>query len=138
MFPPFFRAAEKKAFNKHSLAILIDKMKTAGQLVGFHPEGTRNKGDDPYTLLPAQPGAGELALKARPFVVPAFINGLSNSLWGEVRGRTKLIAVFGEAIELPQIEGDTRLTHHKKTADLLNERIEALFEEEKALRERPG
>jgi len=138
MFPPFFRAAEKKAFNKHSLAVLLDKLRTPGQMVGFHPEGKRNKSDDPYTLLPAQPGAGELALKARPTVVPAFITGLSNSLWREIRGHTKVVAVFGEPIELPQIEGETRLAHHKRTADLLNDRIAALFEEEKALRERPG
>ena len=38
MFPPFFRAVEKKPFNKHSLAIVIEKMKTPNQLVGFHPE----------------------------------------------------------------------------------------------------
>ncbi|HZR09334.1 MAG TPA: lysophospholipid acyltransferase family protein, partial [Myxococcales bacterium] len=63
MFPPFFRSAEKKAMNRVSLEILLEKLRTPGQLVGFHPEGTRNKTADPYTLLPAQPGAGELALK---------------------------------------------------------------------------
>jgi 1-acyl-sn-glycerol-3-phosphate acyltransferase len=134
MFPPFFRAAEKKAFNRHSLGILIEKLKTPGQMIGFHPEGKRNKSDDPYTLLPAQPGAGELALKARPYVVPAFINGLSNSLWREVFGKRRIVAVFGEPVELPEFEGETRLAHHKRTADMINERIAALFEEEKALR----
>jgi len=138
MFPPFFRSAEKKAMNRLSLAILLDKLRAPGQLVGFHPEGTRNKTDDPYAMLPAQPGAGELALKARPVIVPAFILGLTNSLWAELkanlRGERPVIAVFGEPVELPEIAGETRLSHHKKFADLLNERIRALGGEERALR----
>jgi 1-acyl-sn-glycerol-3-phosphate acyltransferase len=138
MFPPFFRAVEKKLFNKHSLAILIEKMRTPGQLVGFHPAGTRSKIDDPYKLLPAQPGVGELALKARPYVVPAFITGLTNSVRAELmanlmRERT-VVAVFGDPVELPQLEGETRLSHHKRMADLLTERILALAAEEKAVR----
>src|SRR5439155_1344364 len=96
----------------------------------FHPEGTRNKTDDPYTLLPAQPGAGELALKARPVVVPAFILGMTNHFWTEVKAnqrRTPLvIAVFGKPVELPEVRGETRLSHHKKVADLLNEKIAGL------------
>src|SRR5689334_2696894 len=40
MFPPFFRSAEKKAMNRVSLGILLEKLRTPGQLVGFHPEGT--------------------------------------------------------------------------------------------------
>src|SRR5260370_10467384 len=47
MLPPFFRAAEKKAFNKHSLGMLIGKMKQPGQLIGVHPECTRRKPADP-------------------------------------------------------------------------------------------
>mgnify|MGYP001480307136 CR=1 FL=1 len=35
-----------------------------GTVVGLHPEGTRGKGPDPYTFLPAQPGVGKLALVA--------------------------------------------------------------------------
>src|SRR5438067_5831513 len=71
MFPPFFRSADKKGMNRHSLDILIEKLRTPGEMVGFHPEGTRNKTSDPYSMLPAQPGAGELAIKARPIVIPA-------------------------------------------------------------------
>ena len=134
MFPPFFRAAEKKPFNKHSLGVLIDMLKKPGQIVGFHPEGKRNKSDDPYTLLPAQPGAGELALKARPTVVPAFITGLTNSVWEVIRSKQPIIAVFGEPIEVPQVEGETRLSHHKKLADAFNEKILELASEEKELR----
>jgi 1-acyl-sn-glycerol-3-phosphate acyltransferase len=144
MFPPFFRSPSKRAFNAHSLGILLDKLRGPGSMVGFHPEGTRNKSGDPYALLPAQPGAGELALKARPVVVPAFINGLTNSVLAEVRAsfrggaRARITAVFGAPVELPAAVGETRLTHHKRFADVLLEHIRALGEEERALRTGPG
>jgi hypothetical protein len=41
--------------------------------------------------------------------------------------------VFGEPVLLPEPR-ETRLSHHKKFADLLNERIAALGAEERALR----
>lgn len=132
MFPPFFRQAEKKAFNRFSLEVLIEKLRTPGQLVGFHPEGTRSRSGDPYTLLPAQPGAGELALKARPLVVPAFITGLTNSFAGELRSREPIVAVFGDPVRLPEVSGETRLSHHKRTADLCNAHIAALGAQVKA------
>lgn len=138
MFPPFFRSAEKKALNRLSLEILLTRLRTPGEMVGFHPEGTRNKTDDPYKLLPAQPGAGELALKARPVVIPAFILGMTNSLWTEMkaglRGEPKVIAVFGAPIDVPAVEGETRLSHHKRFADAIAERIKELGAEERAIR----
>ena len=134
MYPPFFRSAEKKAANKEMLQHLIDLLKKPGQLVGFHPEGTRGTGDDPYQLLPAKPGVGELALKARPTVVPAFINGMGNSVLGELRSKTPIVVVFGEPVPLPEPEGELRLSHYKRCADLFNERIAALGEEEKRIR----
>ena len=138
MFPPFFRKPRSKAFNRYSLGIVLDKLRGRNNLIGFHPEGTRNKGPDPYQLLPAQPGAGEVALKARPVVVPAFITGLSNKLAGEfianLRRRNPIVAVFGEPVDLADFPAETRLSHHKRASDRLNERIAALFEEEKAVR----
>jgi 1-acyl-sn-glycerol-3-phosphate acyltransferase len=108
--------------------------------VGFHPEGTRNKGPDPYQLLPAQPGAGEVALKSRPLVVvPAFVTGLTNKLGHEIaanlRGRDPIVAVYGEPIDLSAFPAETRLAHHKKCADLFCERISALMEEERRVRQ---
>ena len=139
MFPPFFRKPRSKAFNRYSLSLVLDKLRRPRNLVGFHPEGTRNKGADPYQLLPAQPGAGEVALKARPvMVVPAFVTGVSNKLLREVaanlRGREPIIAVYGEPIDLSAFPAETRLTHHKKCSDLFCERISALMEEEKNVR----
>ena len=142
MFPPFFRSPEKMPVNKLSLALLIEKLRSPGQLVGFHPEGTRNRGDDPYVLLRAQPGAGELALKARPVIVPAFVNGLSNSVWSELWAgltrRGKVVAIFGAPVDVSDFPAETRLSHHKRCADRLNERIAALGAEEKALRAGSG
>jgi 1-acyl-sn-glycerol-3-phosphate acyltransferase len=139
MFPPFFRKPRSKAFNRYSLSLVLDKLRRPGNLVGFHPEGTRNKGPDPYQLLPAQPGAGEVALKSRPVVVvPAFITGMSNKLFREiassVRGRDPILAIYGEPIDLSSFPAETRLTHHKKCADLFCARISALMLEEKRLR----
>ena len=134
MFPPFFREAEKKTVNKDMLAELIAHLQKPAQMVGFHPEGTRSTSDDPYQLLPAKPGVGELALKARPIVVPAFISGMGNSFWGELWSKRKIIAVFGDPIELPETEGELRLSHYKRCADVFNQRIAALGEEEKAIR----
>ncbi len=138
MFPPFFRSAEKMPVNKHSLGLLIQMLRTPGQLIGFHPEGTRNRGDDPYVLLPAQPGAGELALKARPVIVPAFVSGLSDNildeLWASVTRRRPIVAIFGEPVDVSDFPAETRLSHHKRCADRLNDRIAALGAEEKALR----
>jgi 1-acyl-sn-glycerol-3-phosphate acyltransferase len=138
MFPPFFRRPEAKPFNRYSLAILIDLLREPGNLIGFHPEGTRNKGPDPYQLLPAQPGVGELALKARPLIVPAFITGLTNhlfsELWANIRRRRPIVIVFGDLVDLGGWPAETRLSHHKKCADLLNGKIAALMEEEKSAR----
>ena len=138
MFPPFFRSPEKMAVNKRSLARLIERLRLPGQLVGFHPEGTRSKSEDPYTLLPAQPGAGELALKARPWIVPAFVTGLSNSphreLWANLTRRRPVVAIFGAPVDVSDFPAETRLSHHKRCADRLNERIAALGADERAVR----
>jgi len=139
MFPPFFRKPRSKAFNRYSLSLVLEKLRRPGNLVGFHPEGTRNKGTDPYQLLPAQPGAGEVALKSRPVVVvPAFVTGLSNKLLREIarsaRGSDPIVAVYGEPIDLSSFPAETRLTHHKKCADLFCDRISSLMPEEKRLR----
>ena len=140
MFPPFFRNKVQSGFNEHALGLLVARLHEQGTLVGFHPEGTRNKTADPYTLLPAQVGAGLLALKTRPesVIIPAFVNGLSNSigteLWNNLRRREPVLVVFGAPPDLTHWPQETRLTHHKKCSDELLAGIGKLGEEEKALR----
>jgi 1-acyl-sn-glycerol-3-phosphate acyltransferase len=140
MFPPFFRSKERHGVNEYALGLLVERLKEQGTLVGFHPEGTRSKDPDPYKLLPAQVGAGLLALKTRPqsVVVPAFVNGLSNSIGRELLnnllGREPVLVVFGTPPDLSQWPEETRLVHHKKCSDELLAGIGKLGEEERALR----
>lgn len=140
MFPPIFREGEKRDFNRYTMDYLLELCRTPGVLVGFHPEGTRNKTDDPYTLLPAQPGVGKLVLEAQPRVVPLFINGLSNNFPKQIvdglRGRGELIhVVFGDPVDPREFAGlKSRLTTQKKVADKLRLILTDLGQEEKRLR----
>ncbi len=92
MFPPFFTGGdsprpEKREFDKFTMRLLTELCREgAGNVVGFHPEGKRNKGEDPYTYLRPQPGIGKLVKDARPQVVPVFIAGLGNDLFRQVLG----------------------------------------------------
>ena len=90
MYPPFFHEPRKRRFDQWSLAALTELCRSgAGQLVGFHPEGTRNRDPDPWSFLPAQPGVGRLMFDARPQVVPVFLAGLENSILGILRRRLR-------------------------------------------------
>ena len=139
MFPPFFREQSKQDFNKWSLTRVVDEIKKGRVMVGFHPEGTRNKNADPYEPLPAQPGVGKLVMDAWPIVVPAFIHGLSNDIVADVagnfRGTKRVVAVFGEPIDLaPFRKMGNRLASHKRIADALLKKIYDLSTEERAWR----
>jgi 1-acyl-sn-glycerol-3-phosphate acyltransferase len=139
MFPPFFREQSKQDFNRWALQRVVGEMKKGRILVGFHPEGTRNKNVDPYQPLPAQPGVGKLVMDAWPIVVPAFINGLSNDIVADISGNfagtKRVVAVFGEPMDLSPYRGWTsRAASHKRIADALLKRIYELGEEERAFR----
>jgi 1-acyl-sn-glycerol-3-phosphate acyltransferase len=139
MFPPFFREVEKQDFNKWALGRVSTELKRGRVLVGFHPEGKRNQNENPYEPLPAQPGVGKLVMDTWPIVVPAFIHGLSNDILGDIRnnftGNRRVIAVFGEPIDLTPFRGwSNRLASHKRIADVLLRRIYELGEEERLLR----
>jgi 1-acyl-sn-glycerol-3-phosphate acyltransferase len=139
MFPPFFREPQKADFNKWALDRVVDELKKGQVMVGFHPEGTRNKNPDAYTPLPAQPGVGKLVMETWPIIVPAFINGLSNDIVADVRGNftgtKKVVAVFGEPMDLTPFRGyGNRLSSHKRIADALLQRIYQLGEEERKVR----
>lgn len=89
MYPPFFREPGKRRFDQWALGELAGLCREgAGRLVGYHPEGTRNQGTDPYRFLPPQPGIGRLMLDATPTVIPAFIAGLPNRI-GEIVQRRR-------------------------------------------------
>jgi 1-acyl-sn-glycerol-3-phosphate acyltransferase len=83
MYPPVFRQPKRRALNRDTVTFLVNELHRPGTLVGMHPEGRRGTAADPYALLPAQPGIGEIAHRAQPIVIPAFIAGVPTEI---VRG----------------------------------------------------
>ena len=128
--------------NRETVLALSEFLQRPGALVGFHPEGTRNKTADPYSLLPMQPGAGEIALRSGALVVPVFIGGLSNSLPAEIRRRFSgkarrdpCICVLGAPLDLTAFTGvPTGPSAYKRAADHMGEAILALAPRERSLR----
>jgi 1-acyl-sn-glycerol-3-phosphate acyltransferase len=143
MYPPFFREASKLKFNQWSLGRTAAVLRAGRVLVGFHPEGTRNRNPDPYTSLPAQPGVGKLVMETWPIVVPAFILGMSSNILADIKanftGERSAVAVFGEPLDLSRFRAmSSRLATHKRIADFLLERIYSLGDEEKQARRELG
>jgi 1-acyl-sn-glycerol-3-phosphate acyltransferase len=144
MYPPIFRERRQAALNPASLDELCWLLNRGGVFAGMHPEGTRKRDDDPYTLLPAQRGVGRIIRDAGVPVVPVFINGLINDLPKQVgsnfdRTGTPIIAVFGEPVDFGDLltQPSTPKTH-QTIAERALEVVAALGQEEKALRERLG
>lgn len=142
MYPPIYRDKEKRALNEHAINHICDVLDYPNSMVGLHPEGKRNKGD-PYKLLPAQPGIGQIVLRAKPLVVPIFVNGLSNDFVGSVRTSFlpsakrdhSIIVVFGEPVDYDEYtKSKPRAALYKKCADKIHGAIAQCGEREKELR----
>jgi 1-acyl-sn-glycerol-3-phosphate acyltransferase len=144
MYPPFFATGdhplpEKRAFDKFSFQVLTDLARTGpGNIIGFHPEGTRNKSDDPYSYLRAQPGVGKLIMDAQPQVIPVFIAGLCNSLPKQVArnwNREDVIRIhFGPLVDLSEhLDKPDRLRTHKEIADAVMGKISELGEQDRSM-----
>ncbi len=143
MFPPFFAGGdnpktEQREFDKFSMRLLAHLCRVgAGNVIGFHPEGTRNKGADPYSYLRPQPGVGKLIKDARPQVVPVFIAGLGNDLpkqvLGNWRGGEKVRVRFGPAIDFAEFyeRRDSARTYVEIAAHVMS-KIAELGEEDRA------
>ena len=149
MYPPFFATGdhplpEKRAFDKFSFQVLTDLTRDGpGNVIGFHPEGTRNKSADPYSFLRAQPGVGKLIMEAQPQVIPVFIAGLCNSLPKQVArnwNREEVIRIhFGPLLDLTEhLEKPDRLRTHKEIADAVMGKIAELGEQDKTIHRLPG
>ncbi|MCA9672306.1 MAG: 1-acyl-sn-glycerol-3-phosphate acyltransferase [Myxococcales bacterium] len=140
MYPPVFRDPKKRGFNNFGLARLVELLDHPGTVVGMHPEGRRNLSEDPYALLPAQPGLGRLIMTAKPDVVPVFVNGLLNDLPEQVRSNLNrtgkpIIIVAGEPLDLSNFyDKPNRLRTQKQVADHVLDEIRKLGEVERALR----
>jgi 1-acyl-sn-glycerol-3-phosphate acyltransferase len=145
MFPPFFAGGDnpkldKREFDKFSMRLLASLCRDgAGNVIGFHPEGTRNKGADPYSYLRPQPGVGKLIKDARPQVVPVFIAGLGNDLpkqvLGNWRGGEPVRVHFGPALDFSDFyERRDSVRTYKEIADFCMSKIAELGERDRAAR----
>jgi 1-acyl-sn-glycerol-3-phosphate acyltransferase len=144
MYPAFFATGEnpipeKRLFDKFSFRLLVELARVGpGNIIGFHPEGTRNKSDDPYSFLRAQPGVGKLIMDARPQVIPVFIAGLCNSLLRQIArnwNREDVIRIhFGPQVDLTEeLKKPDRLRTHKEIADLMMQKIGELAERDREM-----
>ena len=143
MYPPIFRDRSRSQQNKVTLEQLATYLQRRGTLVGIHPEGTRGKGPDPYELLPAQPGVGQVILRAHPIVIPLFLNGISNQMLRETQknyqaniGQTDpVIACFGAPVDYSEYTAKKpRAALYKRVADKTRDAITALGQREQAIR----
>jgi 1-acyl-sn-glycerol-3-phosphate acyltransferase len=125
MFPPIMRDKEKRSFNHYSVERCIEELnrEDVGTILGIHPEGTRNKGPDPYDFLPAQIGTGRVALGAHHAkVIPVFVLGMGQSILGEMRSNffhaddARIDMYFGSPIAFDDLRPKQHLITTQKRA----------------------
>ncbi len=142
MYPPVFRDRDRVALNRASVDEVIRLLQAGGAFVGLHPEGKRNKSNDPYTLLPARPGVGRIiqATRGKATVIPVFVNGLGNDLVRQVAGNylkkgDPVTIVFGEAIDFGALlDGSPTAERHQRISEHALEAVRLLCDEERVLR----
>ena len=146
MYPPFFASGdkplpEKRPFDKYSFRLLTELCRTgAGNVIGFHPEGTRNRSWNPYSYLRPQPGVGKIIKDAAPQVIPVFIAGLGNDLTKQVLGNwtggQKIRVHFGQQIDFSEfLAKRDHVRTYKEIADHVMAKIAELGEQDRALQE---
>ncbi|AKU94324.1 1-acyl-sn-glycerol-3-phosphate acyltransferase [Labilithrix luteola] len=140
MYPPVFRERQRAALNLASLDEVVRLLQRGGAFVGLHPEGTRNKGDDPYALLPAQGGVGRIIQAAKVTVIPAFINGLGNDIVRQVasnfaKSGDPVDVVFGAPIDFgDMLDAPPSPRLHRRISEHALDAIRLLGEEDRAFR----
>lgn len=144
MYPPFFATGdkpipEKRAFDKYSFRLLTELCREGpGNVIGFHPEGTRNKGWNPYSYLRPQPGVGKLIKDASPQVIPVFIAGLGNDLTKQVLGNwtggEKIRIHFGPQIDFSAFLGKRdHMRTYKEISEVVMRKIAELGENDRLM-----
>jgi 1-acyl-sn-glycerol-3-phosphate acyltransferase len=140
MYPPVFRERKRAPLNLAGIDETIRILRRGGSFIGLHPEGMRNLTDDPYKLLPGQPGVGRIIHGARVKVIPVFINGLGNDIVKQVAsnytktgGRVNVVfgapVDFGDLLDRP---GSPRT--YRQISERACDEIAKLGAEEKAWR----
>ena len=128
MFPPLFTSPDHKQFDHYAVDLLTELLsERKPNIVGIHPEGTRNKNPDPYSQLRAKPGAGRMIHGARPQVIPVFVTGLSNGVGQAIRdglGRPNSIRVrFGPPPDLTELlEMEPKGSTYKRISERAQQR----------------
>jgi 1-acyl-sn-glycerol-3-phosphate acyltransferase len=146
MYPPFFASGEKpipekRAFDKYSFRLLTELCKNGpGNIIGFHPEGTRNKSWNPYSYLQPQPGVGKLIKDAAPQVIPVFITGLGNDLLNQVLGNwvggEPIRIHFGTKLDLAEyLSKKDHMRTYKEISEFVMKKIAELGEQDRARKE---
>jgi 1-acyl-sn-glycerol-3-phosphate acyltransferase len=146
MYPPFFASGEnpmmeKRAFDKFSFRLLTKLCSQgAGNVIGFHPEGTRNRSADPYSYLRAQPGIGKLIKDGAPQVIPVFIAGLGNDLPRQVLGNwiggEKIRIHFGPQLDLTSyLSKKDHMRTYKEISDFVMSKIAELGEQDRKMQQ---
>jgi 1-acyl-sn-glycerol-3-phosphate acyltransferase len=144
MYPPIFRERRQVELNVASLRELSWMLNRGGVVAGLHPEGTRNKSDDPYSFLPAQRGVGKVLYEVNVPVIPVFINGLINDLYRQVKSNfdgtgKKIVVVFGEPLDFSDLRAERSSPRiHLALANRTLEAIGRLGQEEKERRRELG
>ena len=142
MYPPIFRDRNKSGLNKVAVNRIVSLLEKPGAVVGMHPEGTRGKGDDPYALLPAKPGVGQMALRSKATVLPIWVSGMSNDFGKQIvsnfqtgRGKGEPVRVtFGAPVDLSALNDQDFSSRdvHQAAADLIMDAIGHIGESERA------
>ena len=142
MYPPIFRDRNKSGLNKVAVNRIVNLLERPGAVVGMHPEGTRGKSDNPYELLPAKPGVGQMALRSKATVLPIWVSGMSNDLAKQVAsnfqsksGNAERVRVsFGRPVDLSNLaEADSSdRSVQQEAADQIMGAIRTLGDEEQA------
>lgn len=101
MWPPVFRDGERRELNEQGMRELVQRF-SPGAIVGFHPEGRRNQGDDPHVQAPSRPGVGKVIQQCDPDVVvlPFFVIGLSNRFADELSRGSRKPGNRGQAVRI--------------------------------------
>ncbi len=144
MYPPVMRRPDARVFNEYTVDLISEMLKEPGVVAGMHPEGTRNKTDDPYTLLPAQIGVGQMVLRAKPIVIPFFVLGLLNDLPKQVSSNftgdgQPITLTFGAPLAMDGFYAEPpRLRTYKRIAEHIRDALTELGADDRAYRAREG